>query len=177
VAHFALIAGLATSGPALAEDPEVFAQLGGIEVRGDDESRVALGVGAFNIFPDGGGDDSAVGFIGELRLGEKLWFIGPAVGVTVNTDGGVYGYVGIYSDFVIGNIVLTPFSGVGAYSEGDSKDLGGTFEIRSSLEISYEFENRQRIGMVFAHLSNAGINDSNPGEEELMLTYSFPFGN
>lgn len=162
--------------PAAAEEPEIFANLGGIEVRGDSESRIALGVGGFNIFPDQGNDESSVGFLGEFRLGEKLWFIGPAVGIMVNTDGGFFGYAGIYSDFAIGPVIITPFAGVGAYSQGHSKDLGGTFEIRSSLEIAYEFDNRQRIGLIFAHLSNAGINDSNPGEEELMLTYSLPLG-
>jgi lipid A 3-O-deacylase len=160
-----------------ADDSETFADLGLMEVRGDSESRIAVGAGAFNIFQDDGSDDTSVGFLGEFRLGEKLWFFGPAVGVMVNTDGGVYGYGGIYSDFVIGKVILTPFVGVGAYSKGNSKDLGGTFQIRSSLETAYEFENGQRLGLIFAHLSNAGIYDSNPGEEELMLTFSFPLGN
>lgn len=173
----AIVAGPFFAAPVFADDPETFADLGFMEVRGDSESRIAVGAGAFNIFQDGSDDDTSVGFLGEFRLGEKLWFFGPAVGVTANTDGGVYGYGGIYSDFVFGSVVLTPFVGVGAYSEGNSKDLGGTFQIRSSLEISYEFGNRMRTGLIFAHLSNAGIYDSNPGEEELMLTFSFPLGN
>jgi hypothetical protein len=77
---------------------------------------------------------------------------------------------------VLGDIVLTPFAGAGAYNKGDGKDLGGTFEIRSSIEAAYEFENRMRIGLEYAHLSNAGINKQNFGEEEIYLTFSFPIG-
>ncbi len=38
------------------------------------------------------------------------------------------------------------------------------------------FPDNRASGLRLSHLSNAWIYDSNPGEEELMLTWSFPIG-
>lgn len=71
--------------------------------------------------------------------------------------------------------MATPFLGLGGYSEGDDTDLGGVFQFRASLNLAYQFHDGSRFGVRFAHISNAGIHDRNPGEEELLLTYSIPF--
>ena len=65
---------------------------------------------------------------------------------------------------------------MGGYHTGDSSDLGGVFEFRLSLDIAYRFDNRHRLGVRAAHISNGGVNEQNPGEEELFLTYSIPVG-
>jgi len=70
--------------------------------------------------------------------------------------------------------VLTPSFGVGAYDEGDGKDLGDTIEFRSQVELAYRFDNRSRVGVAFSHISNAGIGDRNPGTEILNVYYAYP---
>ncbi len=83
---------------------------------------------------------------------------------------------GILTDFYFGNrIVVSPSVAVGAYFEGSGKDLGHVFEIRSALEVAYRFDDRSRLGVMFYHISNAGLgDDENPGAEVLTLSYSFP---
>jgi hypothetical protein len=49
------------------------------------------------------------------------------------------------------------------------------FQFRSSIALSYEFAHKARLGLSFAHISNAGIYDDNPGAEEIYVFYSLPF--
>ncbi len=147
------------------------------EFRKDGPSYLSVGAGAFNIFQDDGHDDSSAAFQLEYRHGDKFWGIfGPAVGGMVNTDGAVNPYAGVYTDLALGPIIVSPFAGAGYYAEGKSKDLGGPFQFRLALDLAYEFDNRSRLGLRLSHLSNAYIYNRNPGEEELMLVYSFAIG-
>jgi hypothetical protein len=63
---------------------------------------------------------------------------------------------------------------VGGYHQGGSEDLGSIFQFRLSADLSYQFDNQSRLGVQFAHISNAGIRRVNPGENELLLTYGLP---
>ena len=150
------------------------ARLGPIELLGDGPSYAEASLGAFNALDMDDHGASAAGQI-QLRWGRKLYFIGPAIGLMGNTDGGAFGYAGIYSDLAYGNVMATPLLGAGGYVEGDSKDLGGVFQFRTGLGIAYQFDDGTRLGVRVAHISNAGIHDDNPGEEDLMLVYSSPF--
>ena len=91
-----------------------------------------------------------------------------------NADGGVFGYAGMYADFGFGRYVLTPLVGAGAYHRGGNGDLGGAFEFRLSLALAYEFRNHNRLGVQFAHISNAGTHHINPGENEALLVFAIP---
>ena len=133
-----------------------------------------VGVGAFDVFGRDEPRRSAVGRL-ELRIGEKVYFVGLAIGLMANTDGGVYGYGGFYADLVYGDFVLTPFLGFGGYREGGSKDLGGVFQFRSGGTLAYAFPDGSRLGIHVGHLSNAYIHEDNDGEEDIMLTYGFAF--
>ncbi len=73
-------------------------------------------------------------------------------------------------------IVATPSFSFGLYGEGDGKDLGHAVEFRSAIQIAYRFDDRSRLGIMLHHLSNAGLDDINPGANTVMLTYSRPFG-
>jgi hypothetical protein len=158
-----------------AQGPEPAFRLGPIMVLGDEPSYAELGVGAFDVFAfQGERATSAAGNV-QLRWGRKLWFIGPAIGLMANTDGGVFGYGGIYADLTYNKVVITPFFGPGGYVQGHSKDLGGVFQFRTELGVAYQFDSGARLGARIAHLSNAGIHHSNPGEEELLVTYALPF--
>lgn len=151
----------------------VFATLGPIAVHGNERDNLLIGAGVFNVR----GDErkSPAGTV-EYRFGRKVFVVGLTLGVMANTEGGGFGYTGIYSDLSYDNVYVTPQLAFGGYHEGDSKDLGEVFQFRMSLDLAYRFANGQRLGLRGAHISNAGIHVSNPGEEEILLTYSFPLG-
>ena len=111
--------------------------------------------------------------------GNSTWFsgVGPLVGLTITGKGAVFGYVGIYGDYYIGDsFVVRPEGGLGAFTPGDGKDLGGTFEIHGSLSIAYVFDNQARLGVTYSHISNGGVYDSSPALDSLLLNYAFPIG-
>ena len=116
---------------------------------------------------------------GEFRIewkGRKwFWAIKPIVGLMATTEAAIYGYAGVGWDIYFGRrIVATPSFAAGAYSDGNGKDLGSVVEFRSALEIAWRFDNESRLGVMFYHLSNAGIDDNNPGTEVLSIGYSLP---
>jgi hypothetical protein len=139
----------------------------------DDPSFLTTGIGVFDI-----DDDETAGlFEIEYRTDLRLWFIKPLVGAFVTTDGSFYGYGGFNIDLYFGRRwVFSPGFAVGGYAEGDGKDLGHTIEFRSGAELAYRFSNRARLGVGFHHISNASLDDRNPGTEILAITYSIPFG-
>jgi lipid A 3-O-deacylase len=148
-----------------------FAQLGPIVVHGNEADNLLVGAGVFDIRDR----TSAAGTI-EYRFGRKVFVLGLSLGLMANTDGGLFGYVGTYGDLSYKRIYVTPQMAMGGYHDGDSSDLGGVFQFRLSMDIAYRFDNGHRVGVRAAHISNAGVNDHNPGEEELFLTYSVPLG-
>lgn len=153
-----LFAFLAVSGPARA---------------GEDPGYLIINAGAFDFTRD----TSAAQFGVQYRMGERLWFIKPVVGIFGTSDGAVYGYGGFGIDLYFGKckcVIFTPDFAVGYFEKGDGKDLGNDVEFRSGGEISYRFQDRSRIGVAIHHLSNAGLSDSNPGEESFMVNYSIP---
>jgi hypothetical protein len=148
-----------------------FAQLGPIVVHGNEADNLLLGGGVFDIRDR----TSAAGTI-EYRFGRKVFVAGLSLGLVANTDGGLFGYVGTYGDLSYRRIYFTPQIAMGGYHDGDSSNLGGVFQFRLSLDIAYRFDNGHRLGVRAAHISNGGVNEQNPGEEELFLTYSIPVG-
>ena len=149
-----------------------FLELGPVVLHGSEADLLLLGLGAFDPFDDG----SALAGTLEYRLGRKLLFIGPAIGGMANTDGGLFGYFGLYFDLSAGPVYFTGQLATGAYREGDSRDLGGVFQFRQSIDLAYRFANGHRLGARVAHISNADIHDRNPGEEEYYLTYAIVLG-
>lgn len=70
--------------------------------------------------------------------------------------------------------MLTPLGAVGFYSRGSDENLGGSFQFRTSANVAYEFDSGSRLGVQFAHVSNAGIHKRNPGDNEMLVTYGIP---
>lgn len=156
VAAIALM--IASDGPAQAEEPDF----------------LSLGAGVYDLFDDQTTAEARV----EYRFSEqsKLWLFTPFVGFMATAEGGTYGYGGIGVDVFFGNRwVLTPNFAMGVYGNGDGKDLGHAVEFRSGLELAYRFDDYSRLGLTFHHISNAGLDDRNPGVESMMLMYSIPF--
>ena len=137
----------------------------------DDPPFLAIYGGASDIFDD----HTAAMFGVEYRTDFKDLILTPMVGGFVNTDGSAYGYGGVFVDFFFGKrVVLRPSFSVGAYEDGDGKDLGGVLEFRSAVALDWRFDDRSRLGIEFSHISNASIYDSNPGMEILTVNYSIP---
>jgi hypothetical protein len=171
-----MLALLAPTGAGHAADQEVVASVGNFHLLGRGPSRAVLGLGVFNAFQYDPDDVVPAAHV-NFYYGGKLWGIGPVVGVMANVEGGVYGFGGLYLDVRIGDRwVLTPFLGAGAYHQGGSRDLGGTFQFRPSVTLAYEFDSGLRVGLNYAHLSNAYLYDTNPSEEEFHISFSFPLG-
>ncbi len=155
----ALVAGLLFTAPAAAQ-------------RSDGEPDfLTIGGGAFDM-----NDDRTAGqFEFQIRLNNKFWIFKPQLGMFVTTDSAFYAYGGVLVDVYLGRrVVLSPSFSAGVFHDGDGKDLGSAIEFRSALELAYRFDDRSRLGIQFGHLSNASIDDNNPGEEFLMLNYSMP---
>ncbi len=168
IALFILAGG---SAAAAQSEPEVVRSFGAFDVLGDSRNVLEVGVGFFDI-----ADRHSVEAVKiEGRLGRKLSFVGPALGVVANREGGVFGYMGAYVDIAVGRFTLTPLGGIGAYHKGDSKDLGGFFIFRSGLSVAYRLSERLGIGAAWGHVSNARIYNSNPGQDDLFVTLQWRF--
>lgn len=153
---------IAASGPVRAD---------GLFDRGD-PAFLSAGAGYFDVVAQ---DDTAADFRLEYRHNEGLWFLKPWVGVEATSDGAVFGAAGLLVDIHLGRrLVLTPSVGAGAYHDGSGFDLRNTLQIRSQAELAYRFDDRSRLGLAIAHISNAGLADDNPGTEVLTLYYHLP---
>ena len=152
-----------------------------------------FGVGIYDVKFDGSDSNTAADYRYERRFDKSLIEIGPEsenffylkpfVGLEATSDSAAYFIGGIYLEDNLGtlfvgeenNIIFTPSFGVGFYEEGDGKKLGNNIEFRTTFEVSYQFENNNRIGFSFGHISNANIGDKNPGVEILNISYQVPF--
>ncbi len=152
----ALLAGPAVA-PAMAQDP----------------AFLSFGAGGFDI-----NDDDSTGMLSiEYLSNGRIWVFQPILGAFATFEGGFYAYAGLGLDMFFGRrIVVTPSLAAGLYLEGGGKDLGSVVEFRSSIQLAYRFDDRSRLGIQFYHLSNASIDDKNPGANSLLLTYSMPLG-
>ena len=161
---FGLILGLAVG--------SIGVPVGSAHAAEDDPAYISLGVGYYDVWQR---DDEAADFRLEYRHDQGIWVVKPWLGVEVTTDGAVYGVGGLLFDFVIADrLAVTPSFGVGAYHDGDGRDLGHVVEFRSQIEVGYRFENRSRLGVAVGHISNASIGDDNPGTEILTVYYHLP---
>ena len=93
-------------------------------------------------------------------------------GIMVNGDDGLYVYSGLREDINLGdNIFFTPSFAIGYYDQENSKDLGYDLEFRSQLELSYQFQSMNRIGLSLNHISNASLGEQNPGVESMVISF------
>lgn len=141
---------------------------------GEATPYLSLSVGNFDhtLIDDSDSRDEAADFRLEYRFGTSLLpaiepfaTLRPFVGLEATSDEALYGVGGILLDVTFGQIFVTPSFGVGLYGRGDGKDLGYPVEFRSQIEVGYEFANEMRLSLAYSHLSNAGLDDRNPGAD------------
>jgi hypothetical protein len=133
---------------------------------------ISGGVGWFDVVQQ---DDEAVDFRLEYRHDEDFLWLKPWGGIEATSDGSVWGGIGVLMDITFfDTVVLTGSLAPGLYEDGGGKDLGSVFEIRSQVELGYQFENQSRLAVSFSHTSNASVADDNPGVEVVNLYYHLP---
>jgi|TARA_B100002003_G_C13928591_1_gene451198 hypothetical protein len=152
-----------------------------------------FGLGYYDVKFDNSNDNEALDFRYERRFDKTLLRIGPEsydffdikpfAGFEGTSDSAKYFLLGIYLDDNAGvmftgkssKFIVTPSFGFGAYNAGSGKQLGNTLEFRTTIEVSYQFENKNRIGLSFGHISNADLGADNPGVEIISLSYQIPY--
>jgi hypothetical protein len=139
--------------------------------------EVVLYAGEFDVEEAVGEGPYEAGVVVRLA-GTPIWrfnrfnmVLVPAFGAMKTQKNAFYGWVG-------GSLMiplsarwgLIPETGVGYYRRGEAKDLGGSLEFRSGLEVVHRVDDRLRVGVELYHLSNAGIHRLNPGANSLVFT-------
>ena len=139
----------------------------------DDPAFLAFGAGYFDINDNKDAAEFHIEYCGSNRF----WLFKLIVGGMATSDAAIYGYAGVNVDLFFGRrFVLTPNFADGLYHDGDGKDLGHVVEFRSGVELAYRFDTRSRLGVALHHISNASLDNNNPGTEILALVYSLPLG-
>lgn len=137
---------------------------------------LSAGLGIFNMVGavnDDGYNRTPAELNLEYQSGTRLYGIGYLLGLLANTDGGIDGYGGVYANVLLSpHWILTPEAGIGGYRQGQSKNMGSTFLFRLELGLAYQLAAGQRLGVKIAHLSNGDLYTRNPGENEILVTYS-----
>ena len=157
------------------------------------EGYDVFGIGYFDVKFDGSASNEAIDFRYERRFDKVLVDIGPEAdnffylkpfaGIEATSDSSYYILAGVYLEDNLGqlftgkesNLIFTPSFGGGYYDDGDGKKLGNDLEFRTTLELSYQMKNKNRIGLSFGHISNANLGDQNPGAEIISLSYQIPY--
>ena len=152
-----------------------------------------FGLGIYDVKFDGSEKNQSTDFRYEYRSDESLinigpeednfFFLKPFFGFEYTNDNASYFLPGIYFEDNLGELFegknnkffFTPSFGAGIYNDGSGKKLGNDLQFRTSLEISYELKNKNRIGVSFSHISNANLGDKNPGVEILSFSYHIPY--
>ncbi|MCB2109027.1 MAG: acyloxyacyl hydrolase [Rhodobacteraceae bacterium] len=148
-----------------------------------DSARLLFGVGQYDIIPN---DNKAVGAYLQYRFAQGFWgasedgegFLGfkPIIGGMATNDDALFGYVGLAAPYVWGPWEFEFSGGPGAYHQGNSKFLGGTFEFHVGAALSREVGENLRLGVAMFHISNANLHDKNRGTNTLMGTLTWQFG-
>ena len=138
-----------------------------------------LGIGAgYSDYPDQG-EDKAVLFFEYRRtpfLDREVFSLAFAAAVSTTEVGDWYAGAGLAARwewrsrwFVDASLLA------GLHEHGvPGNDLGSLVNFRSLFGIGYTFGNGQRLSLVVTHISNAGLDDHNPGADALMLRYQIP---
>ena len=152
-----------------------------------------FGLGIYDIKFDGSDKNQAIDLRYEYRSDKSLldigpeednfFFLKPFVGLEFTSDSASYFLTGIYFEDNLGELFegnnskyfFTPSFGAGIYNDGSGKKLGNDLQFRTSLEVSYELKNKNRIGFSFSHISNANLANKNPGVEILSISYHIPY--
>ena len=107
------------------------------------------------------------------KLFRFLPAVSPAVGGTATSQGTLYVYGGFRFELPLGAAwKIGMQEAAGLYYHDFGRNLGGSLEFRSGIELSRRIGWRSRLGVLLYHLSNAGFYGRNPGTESLVVTFT-----
>ena len=136
-----------------------------------EQGRVETAVYAGIFDTDASSPSLEAGF--EVRRSTALENLTILGGITGNNDGDAWIYGGARYDVgLLEPWTLTPGFAVTVYEKGDGKELGQTLEFRSSIELARRVSDRLRVGLVFYHLSNANLAETNPGANSVVINFA-----
>lgn len=142
-----------------------------------ERGHFVFGLGAYNVNENGAGEAEA-DFRAEYRVGYRLFnVIRPFAAGEITSDGSIWGGVGIAAEVPLGQhwFIGASFA-PGLYTDGGSDlDLSGSVQFRTQAEVGYRFDSDRRLSLSYSHLSNAGLEDENPGAEVISVYYHVPF--
>ena len=142
--------------------------------KSDDPNYLTFSAGWFDLNRQ---KDQGAEFSLEYRSDKKFWWFKPFVQAAGVSNGMTFLGAGVLIDVYLGRrwVVSPSFAPTWWRGKTSDLDLGHEVEFRSRLEFAYRLDDRSRLGLSFSHSSNAGLGDSNPGTESLMVNYSIPF--
>ncbi len=164
-----------------------------IPIAANSKDLNVFGIGIYDLKFDGSEKNQATDLRFERRLDYSLleigpkednfFFLKPFFGIEYTNDSASYFLTGVYFEDNLGELFegknskyyFTPSFGAGYYDDGSGKNLGNDLQFRTSIELSYELKNKNRIGVSFSHISNANLGDKNPGVEVLSFSYHIPY--
>jgi|OM-RGC.v1.022725911 Lipid A 3-O-deacylase (PagL). len=138
-----------------------------------------IGVGYDDVLEPGEGHAT----LGAELQGGDLLTLGPAglalgVAARIDADGEFWAGAGPVLRIETGLMGLRAEASVmpGVYNGGDDgDDLGGPFEIRSTIGLSLPVWGPWRLGAEFNHISNAGLHEENPGVDSVLVSVGRSF--
>ncbi len=134
-----------------------------------EDSHLNLALGGFDVSHS----SSVLGQIEYVFAAQWAGFK-PHVGLFFSSDSAGYVYGGVGYPFEINDTwSITPSLSAGYYNQGADVDLGYDVEFYSQLKLEYQLNNKAKIGLGIGHISNADLDDKNPGAETAYLSYSF----
>ena len=143
------------------------------ELAGNDPGLLSIGPGMYDFLHNYKAGEARA----EYDFAHGYYFVKPMIGVFGTNRQSAFGYAGFILDLHIGkHFVIVPNASVGYYHQGNGKNLGEAFEFKTGARFDYRFDDASRIGIAFDHISNAGFSSKNPGEENILLMFSFPIG-
>lgn len=145
----------------------------GCLARQDADSRLTVQAGSVLFQDEIVGNEIYLGY--DLRHARGPFQ--PTLGLSVSDQGDTWIGLGVKTRFEIGADGWFAEGSVmpGYHDAGTGPDLGGSFQIRSSLGLGYEFDNGGALSLLFDHRSNADTQSINPGMETISIRYSVAF--
>ena len=140
--------------------------------------------GVFGRNKEGGNDYNFESLFISPELFDFMWSPRPMLGVTVNDDGNTsQAYGGLTWEWWPLEKVFIDFSFGFAVHDGniddnelDRKDFGSQVLFRESLELGWNFYNKDRLSLILDHVSHGHMfGDPNEGMDSLGLRYGYRF--
>ncbi len=139
------------------------------------DARFGFGAGFFDTF------DERDTLTGSLILESKplpgIWSLRPTMQLLAIDDSGYYLGVGILKDFFINMDWMCGlgFSAGVAHDSEKSRALDYDLEFYSRVFLTRQMNTCNSLRLEFGHISNGGLDETNPGTELLVLFWIYSF--